>query len=177
MAKKKSTFWSDFKAFMTRGNILDMAVGVVIGGAFGKIVTSLVNDIIMPPIGVLIGGVDFADLKVTIKAAEVVDEEMVKEAVTLNYGSFIQTILEFLIIAFCIFLILRIMVKAQKKLNAKKIAEEEAKAAEEAAKAEAEKKAAEEAAAALAKRQAELEESALEQAKILAEIRDLIKNK
>ena len=172
MAKKKSTFWSDFKAFISRGNVLDMAVGVVIGGAFGAIVTGLVNYILNPIIGIFTGGVSLENVKTVITEATEDTPE-----VAILWGAWIQTIIDFLIVAFCIFLVLRIIVNAQNKLNAKKIAEEKAKAAEEAAKAEEEKKAFEEAAAALAKRQAELEESALEQAKILAEIRDLIKNK
>ena len=172
MAKQKSTFWSDFKEFITRGNVVDMAVGVVIGGAFGAIVTGLVNYILNPIIGIFTGGVSLENIKTVIKEATEETEE-----VAILWGAWLQTIIDFIIVALCIFLILRVIVKAQNKLNAKKIAEEEAKASEEAAKAEEEKKAAEEAAAALAKRQEELEESALEQAKILAEIRDLIKNK
>ena len=93
-----------------------MAVGVIIGGAFGKIVTSVVNNIIMPPIGVLTGGVDFTDLKVTLKEAVVEGENVVSEAVTLNYGQFIQDVVDFLIIAFCIFL----MIKGIAKLSRKK---------------------------------------------------------
>ena len=96
------SFIKDFKAFALRGNVVDMAVGVIIGGAFGKIVTSVVNNIIMPPIGVLTGGVDFTDLKLVIKEAE-----GEAEAVTLNYGAFIQDVVDFLIIAFCIFLIVK----------------------------------------------------------------------
>lgn len=111
------SFIQDFKAFALKGNVMDMAIGVIIGGAFGKIVTSVVNNIIMPPIGVLTGGVDFANLKVVIKGAT---EEA--EAVTLNYGQFIQDIVDFLIIALCIFL----MVKAISALNRKKKEEEQA---------------------------------------------------
>ena len=114
------SFIQDFKAFALKGNVVDMAVGVIIGGAFGKIVTSIVNNIIMPPIGVLTGGVDFTQLKLVIKEAE-----GEAEAVTLNYGQFIQDVVDFLIIAFCIFL----MVKGIAALNSKK---EEEKAAEPA---------------------------------------------
>jgi len=114
------SFIQDFKAFALKGNVVDMAVGVIIGGAFGKIVTSIVNNIIMPPIGVLTGGVDFTDLKLVIKEAE-----GEAEAVTLNYGQFIQDVVDFLIIAFCIFL----MVKGIAALSRKK---EEEKAAEPA---------------------------------------------
>ena len=110
------SFIQDFKAFALKGNVVDMAVGVIIGGAFGKIVTSIVNNIIMPPIGVLTGGVDFTDLKLTIKDAVVEGENVVSEAVTLNYGQFIQDVVDFLIIAFCIFL----MIKGIAKLSRKK---------------------------------------------------------
>ena len=110
------SFIQDFKAFALKGNVVDMAVGVIIGGAFGKIVTSVVNNIIMPPVGVLTGGVDFTDLKVTLKEAVVEGENVVSEAVTLNYGQFIQDVVDFLIIAFCIFL----MIKGIAKLSRKK---------------------------------------------------------
>lgn len=115
----KSTFFKDFKAFISKGNIVDMAVGVVIGGAFSKIVTSLVNDIIMPPIGKLLGDMNFTELKLALSEAEL-DEagEVVKEAVTLNYGTFIQTVIDFLIVAFCIFVMLRAIVKSRQKLEA-----------------------------------------------------------
>lgn len=88
----------ELKEFMLRGNVVDMAVGVIIGGAFGKIVSSLVSEVIMPPIGVLVGGVDFTDLKITLK--EAVGETA---AVTINYGTFLQTVLDFVIIATVIF--------------------------------------------------------------------------
>ena len=129
-------FIKDFKAFISKGNVVDMAVGVVVGGAFGKIVTSLVNDIVMPPIGVAIGGVDFAELKATIKPAEteIVEgvETVVKEAVTINWGNFVQTILEFLIIALCIFLVIRLITKAKDKLTKKEEAPAEEAAPEPA---------------------------------------------
>ena len=95
---------SEFKSFAMKGNVVDMAVGVVIGGAFGKIVTSFTNDILMPPIGVMLGGVDFSALKVTLK--EALGETA---AVTINYGTFINVILDFLIIAFAIFLVVKAM--------------------------------------------------------------------
>ena len=94
---------SDFKAFISRGNVVDMAVGVIIGAAFGKIVTSLVNDVLMPFVGILLGGVDFSKLSVTIGDANIL------------YGAFIQTIIDFLIIAFCIFLIVKFFEKFKKK--------------------------------------------------------------
>lgn len=122
----KSTFFKDFKAFISKGNILDMAVGVVIGGSFGKIVTSLVNDIIMPPIGKLLGDVNFSDLKLVLQAEELNEAgEVVNEAISLNYGSFIQTIIDFLIVAFCIFVMLRAIVKSRQKLESLKKKEEE----------------------------------------------------
>ncbi|MBU3055571.1 large-conductance mechanosensitive channel protein MscL [Pseudomonas indica] len=90
---------SEFKAFAVRGNVVDMAVGIIIGAAFGKIVSSFVGDVIMPPLGILIGGVDFSDLAIVLKAAE-----GDVPAVTLSYGKFIQTVVDFIIIAFAIFL-------------------------------------------------------------------------
>ena len=100
----------EFKAFAMRGNVVDMAVGIVIGGAFGKIVSSFVADVVMPPIGLIIGGVDFANLAFTIKA--VVGDAA---AVTINYGKFIQTLFDFLIIAFAIFMVIRGMNSLKKK--------------------------------------------------------------
>jgi large conductance mechanosensitive channel len=109
----KSSFLTDFKAFAMKGNVIDMAVGVVIGGAFGKIVSSLVNDIIMPLVGALLGNVDFTTLSVTLRGAVMDGETVVKPAVTLTYGNFIQTLVDFLIIAFCIFMVIRAIAKAQ----------------------------------------------------------------
>jgi len=103
----------EFKAFALKGNVVDMAVGIIIGLAFGKIVSSAVNDIIMPPIGLLLGGVNFTDLKVVLKAAT----ETVP-AVTWNYGNFIQVIIDFLIVAFVIFLMVKAMNSAKKKEEA-----------------------------------------------------------
>ena len=96
----------EFKDFAMRGNVIDMAVGVIIGGAFGKIVSSLVADVIMPPIGLLIGGVNFTDLTVTLRPEKVV-HGVQQAAVTLNYGNFLQTTFDFLIIAFAIFFFVR----------------------------------------------------------------------
>ncbi|MDZ4199276.1 MAG: large-conductance mechanosensitive channel protein MscL [Kiritimatiellia bacterium] len=93
---------SEFKEFAVKGNVVDMAVGIIIGGSFGKIVTSVVNDVIMPPIGLLLGGVNFTDLVITLKAA-VGDTA----AVTLNYGKFIQTVMDFIIVAAAIFLMIK----------------------------------------------------------------------
>jgi large conductance mechanosensitive channel len=103
----------EFKKFAMRGNVVDLAVGVVIGGAFGKIVTSFVNDVLMPPLGMLLGGVNFAGLAVTLKAA---DGET--PAVLWKYGSFIQSIVDFMIIAFAIFLVVKAMNAMQKKQEA-----------------------------------------------------------
>ena len=103
-------FVQEFKEFALKGNVVDMAVGVIIGGAFGKIVSSLVNDIIMPPIGVLTGGVDFKDLKTVLVEAT---EEA--EAVTLNWGMFVQNVIDFLIIAISIFCIIKMMTRLSKK--------------------------------------------------------------
>lgn len=103
----------EFKAFAMRGNVVDMAVGIVIGGAFGKIVSSFVADVIMPPLGMLLGKVNFVDLAVTLKAAS---GEVA--AVTLNYGKFIQAAVDFVIIAFAIFLVIKGMNSLKKKEEA-----------------------------------------------------------
>lgn len=113
----KSTFLQDFKAFAMKGNVIDMAVGVIIGGAFGKIVSSVVADVIMPPLGLLVGGVNFTDLKWVMKPAEVVDGKEIA-AVTLNYGNFLQATFDFLIIAFSIFLFIRLLTKLTAKKEA-----------------------------------------------------------
>lgn len=110
----KSSFLQDFKAFAMRGNVIDMAVGVIIGGAFGKIVSSIVADVIMPPIGMLVGGMNFTDLKWQLKPAEVVDG-VEKAAVTLNYGTFLQATFDFIIIAFSIFLFIKMITKLNRK--------------------------------------------------------------
>ena len=107
-------FINEFKQFIMRGNVIDMAVGVIIGGAFGKIVSSVVADIIMPPLGLLIGGVNFTDLKWVMKGPEVVDG-VEQAAVTLNYGNFLQATFDFLIIAFSIFLFIRLLTKLTEK--------------------------------------------------------------
>lgn len=104
----------EFKDFAVRGNVIDLAVAVIIGGAFGKIIASIVADIIMPPIGLLVGGVNFTDLKWEMKAAETVDG-IAKAAVTMNYGNFLQVTFDFLIVAFCIFLLINAITKLSKK--------------------------------------------------------------
>ena len=108
-------FLKDFKAFAMKGNVVDMAVGVIIGGAFGKIVTSLVNDIIMPPIGILVGNVNFTDLSVVLKKAVVEGDKVVTPAVTWNYGAFIQQVVDFVILAFCVFLMVKFMTRLMKR--------------------------------------------------------------
>lgn len=114
MAKGK--FWAEFKAFAVKGNMVDMAVGVIIGGAFGKIVTSLVNDILMPPLGMLIGGVDFKELKFVLSIPERFQVgTLAAEPTTINYGLFIQNILDFFIVALCVFLLVRLIGKLKKK--------------------------------------------------------------
>lgn len=110
----KSSFLQEFKAFAMKGNVIDMAVGVIIGGAFGKIVSSIVADVIMPPIGLLVGGVNFTDLKWVMKPAEVVDGEEIA-AVTLNYGNFLQATFDFLIIALSIFMFIKLLGKLTEK--------------------------------------------------------------
>lgn len=106
----------EFKAFILRGNVLELAVAVIVAGAFGAIVTSFTKDIIMPPLGMLLGGVDFSELAFTLKAAETgADGSVITEAVQVRYGIFIQRILDFLIIAFAIFMLLRTYNNMQKK--------------------------------------------------------------
>ena len=99
----------EFKEFIQRGNVLDLAVGIIIGSAFGKIISSLVNDIIMPPIGLLLGKVDFSNLFITLNgdSYKTLQEAQAAGAVTINYGVFLNTVVEFLIIAFVIFIVIR----------------------------------------------------------------------
>ena len=97
----------EFQEFAVKGNMIDMAVGIIIGGAFGKIVTSLVNDVIMPPIGMLLGKVDFKELALTLKEATVDAAGAEVAAVRLNYGMFLQNVVDFLIVAFCVFLLVK----------------------------------------------------------------------
>ncbi|MFB9865453.1 large-conductance mechanosensitive channel protein MscL [Rufibacter immobilis] len=104
----------EFKEFAMRGNVIDLAVGVVIGASFGKIVTSAVNDLIMPPLGILVGGMDFKDLKMVLRR-DVMDAEGKVADVTLNYGAFLQNVLDFIIIAFAIFLLVKLMNRLKRK--------------------------------------------------------------
>ena len=105
--------FDEFKAFAIKGNMIDMAVGIIIGAAFGKVVSSLVSDIIMPPIGLLLGGVNFTDLKLVMKAAT-----ETAEALTWNYGSFIQVVIDFLIVAWAIFIVIKAINAFKKKEEA-----------------------------------------------------------
>ena len=114
--------WNDFKAFIMRGNVLDLAVGVIIGAAFGTVVKSLVDDVIMPPVGLAIGGVDFSNLFVVLKEGATASppyaslaEAKAAGAVTLNYGAFVNTIITFLIVALAVFMLVRIVSKLQKQ--------------------------------------------------------------
>ncbi|MBQ3087940.1 MAG: large conductance mechanosensitive channel protein MscL [Clostridia bacterium] len=156
--KKKSTFMQDFKAFITKGNIIDMAVGVVIGGSFGKIVTGLVNYIINPFVAMFVQTGNLDSIKTVIKEAQL-DETgaVVAEEVAILWGTWAQTVIDFLITAFCIFVVLRIIMNIKNRVEHEKIAKAEAEAA------------------ALKARQDALEESTLKQAELLAEIRDLLK--
>ena len=106
----------EFKKFAITGNVMDMAVGIIIGGAFGKIVSSLVKDIIMPPIGILLGGIDFSRLNIVLK-----NSNDPSKIISLNYGSFLNTIIDFLIIAFCIFIALKQVNKLKKKEEEKPV--------------------------------------------------------
>lgn len=106
----------EFKQFAMRGNVIDMAVGIIIGGAFGKIVSSVVGDLIMPAVGLLVGGVNFTDLKIVLKQAVMEGDKVITPAVSINYGNFLQVTFDFIIVAFAIFM----LVKAINSLNRKK---------------------------------------------------------
>jgi large conductance mechanosensitive channel len=173
MAKKKKEggFWSDFKKFISRGNVVDMAVGVVIGGAFGKIVTGLVNYVINPCVSLLTGGVDLDSVKTVLKEAVPADEAAgvaAVDEVAILWGTWIQTILDFIIVALCIFAVIRIISRTNEKMHAKENAEKAAAEAAAAEQAAVEKEAAEKAAAAR-----EAEDAAVRAA--ILEIRDSLK--
>ena len=102
----------EFKDFAVRGNVIDMAVGIIIGGAFGTIVSSLVKDVIMPPIGVMLGGVDFSDIKVPLRAAAAG-----REAVTMNVGTFLNNVISFLIVAFAVFLLVKMVNELRRRFE------------------------------------------------------------
>lgn len=152
MAEKKSII-AEFKEFISRGNVMDMAVGVIIGGAFTKIVNSIVSDIITPALGLLTGNVDFAELKVVLSEAVMDGETVVKEELAIRYGVFLDALINFFLIAVCVFLMVKVINTIRNKAEALKKKEEE--------------KAAEEAPAPAPDPQLEL----------LTEIRDLLKNK
>lgn len=145
-------YWQEFKTFAVKGNVVDLAVAVIIGGAFGKIVSSLVADIVMPLVGALAGGVDFTSWKITLRQA-VLDNvgEIIKPATTMNIGVFVQNIFDFLVIAWSIFIMVKVLTRLKKKL-----VKDEAESGEES----------KEKPAALTKDQ-----------ELLQEIRDLLKNK
>lgn len=106
------SFASEFKEFVARGNVVDLAVGVIIGGAFGKIVSSLVDQVVMPPIGLVTGGIDFAQMKIVLKAADPVAK---KAEVAIQYGAFINTIIQFVIIALVIFIVVKLVNQLRRK--------------------------------------------------------------
>jgi large conductance mechanosensitive channel len=117
----------EFKKFALRGNVIDMAVGIIIGGAFGTIVKSMVNDVIMPPVGLLLGGVDFANFFAVLKEGgeaagpyNALTDAQAAGAVTVNYGLFINAVISFLIVAFCVFLLVKAMNKAQERMEGEK---------------------------------------------------------
>ena len=105
----------EFKEFIAKGNVVDLAVGVIIGSAFGKIVSSFVADVLMPPIGALLGGTDFTGFKIVLKDKVVEGDKIVAQAVTLNYGNFLQVTIDFLIIAFSIFMMIKLINSMNKK--------------------------------------------------------------
>ncbi len=114
-------FVKEFKEFATKGNVIDMGVGIIIGGAFGLFRSSLVNDVLMPPLGLLIGGVDFTDLKVTIKEKTLDAAGNAVAEVTLNYGNFIQTMVDFTLVAFAIFLLIKAINRIRRKQEQKEV--------------------------------------------------------
>lgn len=117
-SSEKTGLLSEFKTFIARGNVMDMAVGVIIGGAFGKITTSLVNDIIMPAVSILLGVVSFSDWKIVLKEAVIENGEEIAAAVSINYGLFLSTILDFLILAFSVFCVIRVINRLHRKQEA-----------------------------------------------------------
>lgn len=135
MKKDKKGFFSEFKEFIMRGNVLDMAIGVIIASAFGKITTSLVNDVIMPAVGSLLGKVDLSELNIVLREAVMEGDTVVTPAVQIGIGTFLVTVIDFLIIAFVVFLIVKLFSKAKEIADAKlnKAKEEEAEVIEEKA--------------------------------------------
>lgn len=134
MAEKKKSIFTQFKEFISRGNVLDMAVGVVVGGAFTKIVNSLVSDLLMPALGMITGKIDLGDLKVVLSPAELNEAgEVVTEELAIRYGLFIDAIISFLLIALAVFAVVKIAGTIRDKAEARKKAEEEAAPAPEPA--------------------------------------------
>ena len=178
--KKKSSFWQDFKAFISRGNVVDMAIGVVVASAFKDIVTKFTSAFLSPLIALLTDGADLTELKWIIRP-EVLDAEgnVTVAEVSFAWGSFVQSIIDFLIIAFVLFLVIRIFTKAANKAkelskSKEEIESEEKAAAEAKAKEEAEKKAAEEARLAAEAEKAAAKEREIETVALLKEIRDYL---
>jgi len=134
--EKGANLWNDFKKFAFKGNIIDMAVGVIVGGAFGKIVTSIVNDVVMPFFGYIMAGTDFKSLKWILSPAVLAEDgvTVVKPESAILYGNFIQNVIDFLIIALCIFFFLKLITVARKRLEKEKEEEAAAAAAAEPAK-------------------------------------------
>ena len=144
-------FFKEFKEFAMKGNVIDMAVGVVIGAAFSKIVSSLVKDIIMPLVGVATGGINFTDYKIVLQKAVMDGQEVITPEVTMNWGAWVQTIVDFLIVAFCIFVMIKFMNNLRRRAEKAQKEEEAAAAAAPAAPTKEEE--------------------------LLTEIRDILKNK
>jgi len=131
--KEKKGFFKEFKEFATRGNVMDMAVGVIIATAFGKITASLVNDVFMPIIGWIIGDIDLSKLNIVLRQAVMDGETVVKDAVVVGIGTLLSVIIDFILVALCVFIVIRAINKARERAEAKKKAAEEAAAAEEEA--------------------------------------------
>lgn len=132
MAEKKKSIFTEFKEFISRGNVIDMAVGVIIGGAFTKIVNSVVSDIINPALGLLTGNIDFADLKIVLSEAVMEGETVVKEELAIRYGVFLDALINFLMIAVCVFAMVKIINTIREKAESLKKKEEAAVAEEPA---------------------------------------------
>ena len=132
MAEKKKSIFTEFKEFISKGNVLDMAVGVIIGGAFTKIVNSVVSDIIMPALGLVTGNIDFSDLKVVLSEAVMEGETVVKEELAIRYGVFLDALVNFLLMAICVFIVIKIIGTLKAKAEKLRKKEEEEAVAEPA---------------------------------------------
>ncbi len=177
MGKNKSTFWADFKKFITRGNVLDMAVGVVVGGAFGKITTGLVNYIINPFVGLFLKSGSLDGVKTVITPVVNAEGVVTTPEVAILWGAWFQTIIDFLIIALCIFTVLRVIMRVKNTLNEKEIKAAEEKAAKEKADAEAAKAAAEAAAAQKEAEEQKLKADVARQAELLERLCEIMEKK